>query len=244
MPGRTRPDGHTVVVYRVFEALDALVTVVEEARGVPMTSTCVVPRGDVLDLLDDLRESVPAELDDAQDVLDHRDELIARAQDEGRARTEQARVEAERLVADARAEAERLVSDAAHQAERLVADGRAEGQDMVDRGRAEGERLVETGRQHYERSVAEGRAEQSRLVAQTEIVQAAHIESGRIIDAGEREADRLRAECDSYVEGTLAEFQETLTRTLQTVQRGRGAWAQRRVEPVSAAGLRNLADRA
>ncbi|HZA18127.1 MAG TPA: hypothetical protein VE645_14795, partial [Pseudonocardiaceae bacterium] len=35
-------------VYRVFEALDELVTTVEEARGVPMTSSCVVPRGDVL----------------------------------------------------------------------------------------------------------------------------------------------------------------------------------------------------
>jgi len=62
-------------VYRVFESLDALVTVVEEARGVPMTSNCVVPRGDVLELLDDIREALPGELDDAQDVLDRREEL-------------------------------------------------------------------------------------------------------------------------------------------------------------------------
>jgi cell division septum initiation protein DivIVA len=63
-------------VYRVFESLDALVTVVEEARGVPMTANCVVPRGDVLELLDDVREAFPGELDDAQDVLDRRDELV------------------------------------------------------------------------------------------------------------------------------------------------------------------------
>ena len=42
-------------MYRVFESLDALVTVVEEARGLPMTANCVVPRGDVLELLDDVR---------------------------------------------------------------------------------------------------------------------------------------------------------------------------------------------
>ena len=64
-------------MYRVFESLDALVTVVEEARGVPMTSNCVVPRGDVLELLDDIREALPGELDDAQDVLDRRDEIVA-----------------------------------------------------------------------------------------------------------------------------------------------------------------------
>ena len=44
-------------MYRVFEALDELVTIVEEARGLPMTASCVVPRGDVLELLDDVRDA-------------------------------------------------------------------------------------------------------------------------------------------------------------------------------------------
>ena len=69
-------------VYRVFEALDELVTICEEARGVPMTTSCVVSRGDVLELLDDVREAIPGELDDAQDVLDHRDQLVAEATEE------------------------------------------------------------------------------------------------------------------------------------------------------------------
>ena len=67
-------------MYRVFESLDALVTVVEEARGLPMTANCVVPRGDVLELLDDVREALPGELDDAQDVIDRRDEIVAEAE--------------------------------------------------------------------------------------------------------------------------------------------------------------------
>ena len=68
-----RRRGRWTDVYRVFEALDELVTIAEEARGLPMTTSCVVPRGDVLELLDDIREAIPGELDDAQDVLDHRD---------------------------------------------------------------------------------------------------------------------------------------------------------------------------
>lgn len=66
-------------MYRVFEALDELVAITEEARSVPMTASCVVPRGDVLELLDDVRDALPAELDDAQDVLDHRDKLVGDA---------------------------------------------------------------------------------------------------------------------------------------------------------------------
>ena len=57
-------------MYRVFEALDELSAIVEEARGVPMTAGCVVPRGDVLELLDHIKDAVPGGRDDAQDVHD------------------------------------------------------------------------------------------------------------------------------------------------------------------------------
>ena len=88
-------------MYRVFEALDELVTIVEEARGVPMTASCVVPRGDMLELLDDVRDALPAEIDDAQDVLDKRDDLIHAA-----------RKEASETVAGANADAERAIAEA------------------------------------------------------------------------------------------------------------------------------------
>ena len=72
-------------MYRVFEALDELGGIVEEARGVPMTAGCVVPRGDVLELIDDIKDAIPGELDDAQDVLDARDSLLREAKDHAEA---------------------------------------------------------------------------------------------------------------------------------------------------------------
>ena len=54
-------------MYRVFEALDELGAIVEEARGLPMTAGCVVPRGDVLELIDDIKEH--ARRTRAQEVL-------------------------------------------------------------------------------------------------------------------------------------------------------------------------------
>src|ERR1700754_3848638 len=111
-------------VYRVFESLDALVTLVEEARGVPMTSNCVVPRGDVLELLDDVRESLPGELDDAQDVLDRRDEIVAEAEQEAEHTRTTANTDADQLVAEAGAEAQRLVAEARAEAQETVAQAR------------------------------------------------------------------------------------------------------------------------
>ena len=88
-------------MYRVFEALDELVAIVEEARSVPMTAGCVVPRGDVLELLDDIKDAIPGELDDAQDVLDERDALIGDAREHADQVTSKADSESEAVMAHA-----------------------------------------------------------------------------------------------------------------------------------------------
>jgi vacuolar-type H+-ATPase subunit H len=80
--------------------LDALTELVETARSMPMSASCIVNRTDVLTLLDEVREMLPAELREAQLVLKDRDEVV----DEGRRR-------AERIVTDAVTERDRLVSD-------------------------------------------------------------------------------------------------------------------------------------
>ena len=219
-------------MYRVFESLDALVTVVEEARSLPMTSNCVVPRGEVLELLDDVREALPGELDDAQDVLDRRDELIDDAvaeaeQTRSSARTEadqllaEAREEADRLVAEAREEAEQMVARARHESERAIAEGRRQYIELNDRAKVDADRTITAGRAAHDRYLADGKTEQQRLVAQTEVVRVAHAEAARIVDSADEEADRLRRECDGYVDTKLAEFEDTLTKALRTVSRGR-----------------------
>ncbi len=230
-------------MYRVFEALDELVTIVEEARGVPMTASCMVPRGDVLELLDDVRDALPGEVDDAQDVLDHREQMLGDAASSAEATVSGAQADAARLVSEASAEADETVAAGRAEADRLVreatahADGLvAQAQDeaarightaqeqhdaLVGRAHTEAERAVAAGRASYEASVSDGRGEQARLVSQTEVVQAAYAESARILDGAHVDADRLRAECDSYVDGTLGSLEETLTSTLRTVGRGR-----------------------
>lgn len=219
-------------MYRVFEALDEVVTIIEEARGVPMTSSCVVPRGDALELLDIVRDAIPAELDDAQDVLDRRDEIVGTAEHDAaqtvrsaNAQAEhtvtEANAEAEQTIADAREHAERIVAEARAEAERTVAAGQAEYAELVERARDEADRMVLAGKESYQRSVDEGRAEQARLVQQTEVVRAAHAESARIIDAAHAEAQRERADCDDYVDGKLAEFEGLLSQTVSAIGNGR-----------------------
>jgi F0F1-type ATP synthase membrane subunit b/b' len=100
----------------IHAKLDELTTLIETARAMPMSASCIVNRLEVIERLDDLRKMLPGELTTAQQILDDRGAVIA----EGRA-------EADRIIEEAKAERARLVSkteivrEATAQAEALVA---------------------------------------------------------------------------------------------------------------------------
>lgn len=221
-------------MYKVFEALDALVHNVERAYGVPMTSNCVVPRQDMLALLDDLRDALPAELDDAQDVLDHRDGVLREAEDKARLLVEDAEAEARDLLLRATEESDAMIDDATNHAnsvvakandtaDRTVTDARREADSVSDRAQAEAERLIESGNDSYRRAVSEGQAEQDRLVSEAEVVRRANEEAHRIVDGAHADSNKLRNECDEYVDSKLAEFETSLSTTLRSVSADRTA---------------------
>jgi len=116
------------------EKLNTAITLVEEARGVPLSASCVVHRSEMLEILDSARESLPHDLFQAEEILTKKDSLI----EEGRLSSEQmiasAREEVARMIEQtaivqaARDEAQRIVDDARAQA----ADERAEVESYID----------------------------------------------------------------------------------------------------------------
>ena len=109
---------------RVPDALDELVALVESARAMPLSSSCVLPREEALDLLDELRAALPPALEDAREVMAAREELLGQARDRRDRITTEAREEADRVLAAARDAADRTLADARATAVRMVsADG-------------------------------------------------------------------------------------------------------------------------
>lgn len=221
-------------MYRVFEALDELVQTVEQAYGVPMTSNCMVPRNDMLALLDDLRNALPIEIDDAQDVLDKQDNILRGAEDRARGMVEDAEAQAAGILADSQDQADAMVSDAQHRAtttvsqaeddaDRIVGGARREAEDTVTRAQDEADRLNAEGKESYRRAVEDGMAEQKRLVSEAEVVRRSNEEAHRIVDAAHADSNRLRTECDEFVDSKLGEFEESLNGVLRSVTRDRQA---------------------
>jgi F0F1-type ATP synthase membrane subunit b/b' len=92
---------------------------VEEARGVPLSASCVVHRGEILEILEGAREYLPSDLFEAEKVLATRDQII-----------EEGRVSAETMVATAREDVARMVEQTA-----IVQSARDEAQRILDEAR-------------------------------------------------------------------------------------------------------------
>jgi vacuolar-type H+-ATPase subunit H len=101
------------------EKLTSAITMVEEARGVPLSASCVVHRGEMLEILDEARAALPNDLEDAEAIISSRDSII-----------EDGRISADSLVANAREEVARMVEQTS-----IVQAARDEAKKILDDAR-------------------------------------------------------------------------------------------------------------
>ena len=109
-----------------IEKLNTAIAIVEEARGVPLSASCVVHRGEMLEILEGARDFLPADLSGAEDIIAKRDQII-----------EDGRPSAESMIATAREDVSRMVEQTS-----IVQAARDEAQRILDEARdvAEDER--------------------------------------------------------------------------------------------------------
>lgn len=106
-----------------IEKLQTAITMVEEARSVPLSASCVLHRGELLEILDGAKEALPTDLFNAEEIISKRATLIEEGQSQAdaliaNAREEVARmVEQTSIVQSARDEAKRILDEARTQAE-------------------------------------------------------------------------------------------------------------------------------
>ena len=109
----------------VHEKLDELSRLVEDARSMPMSASCIVNRAEFLGVIEELRELLPEEFRHAQLLLDDREAVV-----------EEGRREAQRVIAASEVERDRLTSEtevaaaAARQAEQVHIAALEEAQTM------------------------------------------------------------------------------------------------------------------
>jgi cell division septum initiation protein DivIVA len=219
----TRPSrtANNEVVYRLYETVDELTTVIENARSVPMSASCMVPRDHLLDLLDDLRESLPEDVQAAGAIVEQRTEILQQAQAEAERLTGSTRSESEQLLAQARRQREEVLGTARRQRDEILAQAQLDAEQLLADAEAEAARVVDQGRRHQEALIAAAQAEHERLITETEVYRTAVARADELGEQSHADAARLRGEVDEYVDSRLAEFGTTLERMLRSVEKAR-----------------------
>src|SRR5262245_31052190 len=114
--------------------LEQLEELVREAKSMPLSSSVLVNRDEVLEMIAEMRETLPEEIKRARWIVRDREELLAKARADGegiveRAHEEQLRMaRKEEVVARAQTESDRIHAEAEERAREL----RAEAEDYVD----------------------------------------------------------------------------------------------------------------
>jgi F0F1-type ATP synthase membrane subunit b/b' len=109
-----------------IEKLNTAIATIEEARGVPLSASCVVHRGEMLEILEAAQELLPKDLFTAEAIIGEKERII-----------EEGRTSAEAMIATAREDVARMVEQTA-----IVQAARDEAQRILDEARdvAENER--------------------------------------------------------------------------------------------------------
>jgi cell division septum initiation protein DivIVA len=84
----------------VNELIEKLRSLIEGARSMPMSSSAVINRAEVLDLIGTLEAAVPTAFAESQRVYDEREALIAEAEARATRIVEEASLERDRLVSE------------------------------------------------------------------------------------------------------------------------------------------------
>jgi cell division septum initiation protein DivIVA len=106
----------------VVDNIEAAIAAVEEARSVPLSASCVIHRGEMLELLENVKASYPNDLAKAINILRQQSEII-----------EDANLQADSIIGQARDEVARLVEQTAivtaakKESQRILAEATAEG---------------------------------------------------------------------------------------------------------------------
>jgi fructose-specific phosphotransferase system component IIB len=105
----------------ILHLVDRLEELFNESRPIWFTHSVIVDEDRMLDLIDQMRVSIPEEIKKAQQLLANRDRLLAQAQEEASRTVQLARDRADQVV-----DRDPIVQAAQVRAEQIIAQARAE----------------------------------------------------------------------------------------------------------------------
>jgi vacuolar-type H+-ATPase subunit H len=136
----------------ILHLVDRLEELFNESRSVPFTHSVMVDEERILDIIDQMRVSIPEEIKKAQQLLAQRDRILA-----------QAKEEADRTIAIAQEKSRQMV-----ERDSIVEAARGRANEIIDSVRADNERTYREADEYVLQSLSALEAELERILAQVQ----------------------------------------------------------------------------
>ena len=105
----------------ILQLIDRLEELFNDAKAVPFTHNVIVDEDRMLELIDQMRISIPEEVKKAQQVVAQRDRVMAQAQEEANRTLDIARQKADQFI-----QKDTITQEAQRRAEQILAQARAD----------------------------------------------------------------------------------------------------------------------
>jgi hypothetical protein len=135
----------------ILHLVDRLEELVNGARQVPLTNNIMIDQDRLIDLIDQMRVSIPDEVKKAQKTLSDRDKILA-----------QSKEEAERTLMVAREERDKMLTR-----ESVTQAAQNKAGEIIDQGKREAEMIRGDADDYVVESLSELEAQLDRLMLQT-----------------------------------------------------------------------------
>lgn len=107
----------------ILHLVDRLEELVNESRPIPLTHTVLVDEDRILEIIDQMRISIPEEVKKAQQVMAQRDRVLAQAQEEANRTITLAKQKSDELI-----QRDAIVQAAQSRSEQILAQARVDGE--------------------------------------------------------------------------------------------------------------------
>lgn len=115
----------------VSTILDEIENLVVDAKRIPLSNSIFISESELVRLLDNLRQELPNELANAQEIMDSRDEIM-----------NQARGESEQIISRAKDTAEEMINES-----KIVQESREKAELIMEQTKAQAKELYENSYQ-------------------------------------------------------------------------------------------------
>ncbi|MBV7363802.1 hypothetical protein KRX54_05100 [Actinomycetaceae bacterium TAE3-ERU4] len=193
--------------------LGSLQDMFESASGTfPLGTFAKINRDQALDLIAQIREALPRDVQNADGIVSEANEVLARADEESQARLSDATAEAKRITEQSQMEANTMVEDAKVQAEQISSAAQEEAKRHLAGANEQAQQILE-----------DARAQAERLISAEEVLQEANSRAQQVIKQAEHEANKLTVDANQYARHQMDELVKRASEVAKIAAGGRDA---------------------